>query len=391
MAEKLFYKNPYEKEFTAKVMDCQIGKEGYEIILDKTAFYPEGGGQPWDTGIIENCRVTKVYERDGEVIHYTDQPLEVGKLVHGKIDWERRFDFMQQHSGEHIVSGVIHRKFGYDNVGFHMGSDVITIDFNGEITKEQMLEVEQEVNATVWRNVACEISFPNEEELRVIPYRSKKELDGDVRIVTFPGSDICACCGLHVCHSGEVGMIKLLSVQKFRQGVRMEMICGKRVLNYMNMLQKQNEQISVLLSAKPEKVAMSVNRLFEENFHLKGHVMEMEEREFQMIANQIQQKGNVLLFRENLAPDSVRKLAIAGMECCNGVCAVFSASGDGTIRYAIGEQGGDLRQFVKEMNTKLNGRGGGKPFFVQGSVYAGEKQIQEFFKNVGFSEQNIYI
>ncbi|MCI6676594.1 MAG: alanyl-tRNA editing protein [Clostridiales bacterium] len=380
MTEKLFYSNEYQMEFTAKVLECQAGKKGYEIILDRTAFYPEGGGQPWDTGILGDCRVTEVHEKKETIIHYTDAPLEVGATVTGTIDWQRRFDLMQQHSGEHIVSGVIHRKFGYDNVGFHMGADVVTIDFNGELTQEQMQEVELEVNRYIWENRACEVSFPTQEQLKVIPYRSKKELSGAVRIVTFPEGDICACCGLHVHCSGEIGMVKLLSVQKFRQGVRMEMICGKRVLDYMNMLQHQNTEISVLLSAKQEKVAESVQRLAEENFHLKGHIMKMEEKEFRAIAEQIKDAGNVLLFEEGLTSDSIRKLAVACMESCKGICAVFSPAEDGSMRYAIGQADGDLRAFVKQMNTELNGRGGGKPFFVQGSVKADQSKVQQYFE-----------
>ncbi len=379
MAEKLFYTNVYQKEFQANVLDCQFGKKGYEVVLDQTAFYPEGGGQPWDTGKLGECQVIEVHEKNGEIIHYVDRSLEVGTNVHGVIDWERRFDFMQQHSGEHIVSGLIHEKFGYDNVGFHMGADLVTIDFNGSITTEQMLEIEQQANAYIWKNQHCEISFPTPEQLKQLPYRSKKELTGEVRIVTFPDGDICACCGLHVSYSGEIGIIKLLSVQKFRQGVRMEMICGKRVLNYMNMLQTQNEQVSVMLSAKSQKIANAVKRLSEENFQLKGRVMKMEEREFETIAQKVKNKGSVLLFKEDLAPDSVRRLAVAGMECCNGICAVFSPVGDGSMRYAIGQVNGDLRQLVKDMNAELNGRGGGKPFFAQGSVVAKESQIREFF------------
>ena len=379
MTEKLFYRDVYQNEFQANVLECKPGKKGYEVVLDQTAFYPEGGGQPWDTGRLGEGQVNEVHEKDGKIIHYVDRPLEVGTKVCGIVDWDRRFDFMQQHSGEHIISGLIHKKFGYDNVGFHMGSDLVTIDFNGLITTKQMLELEQQANAYIWKNRCCEISFPSPEQLKQLPYRSKKELTGEVRIVTFPDGDICACCGLHVSHCGEIGMIKLLSVQKFRQGVRMEMICGKRVLNYMNMLQMQNEQISVMLSAKPQKVGDAVKRLSEENFQLKGQVMKMEEREFKAIAQRVKNKGNVLLFKEGLSSDSVRRLAVAGMECCDGVCAVFSPVGDGSMRYAIGQIDGDLRQFIKDMNGELNGRGGGKPFFAQGSIMAKEDQVKEFF------------
>ena len=379
MTEKLFYRDVYQNEFQANVLECKLEKKGYEVVLDQTAFYPEGGGQPWDTGRLGEGQVNEVHEKDGKIIHYVDRPLEVGTEVCGIVDWDRRFDFMQQHSGEHIISGLIHKKFGYDNVGFHMGSDLVTIDFNGLITAEQMLELEQQANAYIWKNRRCEISFPTSEQRKQLSYRSKKELTGEVRIVTFPDGDICACCGLHVSHCGEIGMIKLLSVQKFRQGVRMEMICGKRVLNYMNMLQMQNEQISVMLSAKPQKVADAVKRLSEENFQLKGRVMKMEERELKAIAQKVKNKGNVLLFKEGLSSDSVRRLAVAGMECCDGVCAVFSPVLDRSTGHAIGQIDGDLRQFIKDMNGELNGRGGGKPFFAQGSIMAKEDQVKEFF------------
>ena len=180
--KKLYYEDVYKKEFTAKVLECRESKKGYEIILNQTAFYPEGGGQPSDTGILGGINVKEVHEKDGELIHYTDGPLEVGMDVIGKINWGRRFDLMQQHSGEHIVSGLVHEAFGYDNVGFHMGSDVITIDFNGMLDEEQMAEIEAKVNQIIWENQEVEIFYPTEEELKNLDYRSKKELSGWVRM-----------------------------------------------------------------------------------------------------------------------------------------------------------------------------------------------------------------
>ena len=378
--KKLYYEDVYKKEFTAKVLECRESKKGYEIILNQTAFYPEGGGQPSDTGILGGINVKEVHEKDGELIHYTDGPLEVGMDVIGKINWGRRFDLMQQHSGEHIVSGLVHEAFGYDNVGFHMGSDVITIDFNGMLDEEQMAEIEAKVNQIIWENQEVDIFYPTEEELKNLDYRSKKELSGWVRIVRFPGADTCACCGTHVTRTGEIGMVKLLSVVKFREGVRMEMLSGKRVLDYLNMVNDQNRQVSMKLSAKIGETAAAVARLQDENFRLKGQVNHMFDELCTVEAKNWEGAGSVLLFHEGLEADQVRRMADAVMQKCSGCCAVFSANGDGSYKYAIGEQNGDLRQFTKEMNAALNGRGGGKPFFVQGSVKAAEEEIRQFFR-----------
>lgn len=377
---RLYYEDVYKKEFEATVLECREAKKGYQVLLDESAFYPEGGGQPSDFGTLGEARVSEVHEKDGELLHYTDRPLEAGQTVTGRIDWEHRFDLMQQHSGEHMVSGLIHEKYGYDNVGFHMGSGVITIDFNGLLTEEQMAEIEQRVNEKIWENRAVEITYPTPLEMEELPYRSKKELTGKVRIVRFPGVDLCACCGTHVTHTGEIGMVKLLSVVKFRDGVRMEMLCGKRVLNYLNMVSEQNHKVSVQLSAKAEKTAEAVARMQEENFRLKGAVLRYEEEMNAVEAGKWENAGNVLLFKEGMEADSLRKLTDAVMNTCNGRCAVFSRNADGSYKYAIGEREGDLCSFTKEMNAALNGRGGGKPFFVQGSVQASEKEIRAFME-----------
>ena len=375
---RLYYENVYTKEFEAMVLQCREGKNGYHILLDQSAFYPEGGGQPSDTGVLGNISVREVHEKNGELLHYTEEPLEPGVKVTGRIDWNRRFDLMQQHSGEHMVSGLIHEAYGYDNVGFHMGSDVVTIDFNGPLEEIQLAEIERKTNQKIWENAEVDISYPSAEELEQLPYRSKKELTGKIRIVRFPGADLCACCGTHVTHTGEIGMVKLLSCVKFREGVRVEMICGGRVLAYLNMVNDQNHRISVKLSAKADKTFQAVERMYDENFRLKGRVMSMEETLFAQEAEKWNNAGNVLLIKEGLEADSLRKLTDAVMTTCGGCCAAFSGNPDGSYKYAIGETGGDLRGFTKELNAALNGRGGGKPFFVQGSVQASEEEIRSF-------------
>lgn len=378
----LYYEDVYKKEFTATVLECRKAGKGYQILLDQSAFYPEGGGQPCDEGSLGEVCVTDVQEEGGELLHYTGKPLEVGQQITGRISWEKRFDLMQQHSGEHMVSGLVHEQYGYDNVGFHMGADVITIDFNGPLTVQQMEEIELKVNERVWMDDSVEISYPTPEELAVLPYRSKKELTGKVRIVQFPNTDICACCGTHVTHTGEIGIVKLLSVVKFREGVRMEMICGKRVLNYLNMIYEQNHEISVKLSTKPDKTAQAVERIFEENYRLKGRLIGLEQEAIAREAEKYADQGNVLVFREEMEADAVRKLTDGILQKCGGRCAVFSRNQDGSYKYAMGENGGDLRQLTREMNEALHGRGGGKSFFVQGSVTAGEKEIRSFFASL---------
>ena len=331
-------------------------------------------------------KVKEVHEKEGELLHYTDQPMEAGTEVQGRIDWARRFDLMQQHSGEHMVSGLIHEAYGYDNVGFHMGSDTITIDLNGPLDEAQLAEIERKTNQKIWEDTQIKIIYPTAEELEKIDYRSKKELTGQVRIVEFPGVDICACCGTHVTHTGEIGMVKLLSVEKFREGVRIEMICGKRVLDYLNMVNDQNHQISVKLSAKMDKTAQAVERLQEENFRLKGQVGQLVDDMCRKEAERYAGSGSVLIFMDGMDADSVRKLADAVTQTCQGCCAVFSRNADGSYKYAMGEKDGDLRRFTKEMNEKLNGRGGGKPFFVQGSVQASEKRSETFLS----SDENVW-
>ena len=379
---RLYYEDVMTRDFTARVLECRTEKKGFSVVLDQSAFYPEGGGQPCDIGMIGSAKVTDVREKDGELRHFTDLQLEEGSVVSCAIDWERRFDLMQQHSGEHLVSGLVHERYGYENVGFHMGSDVITIDFSGILTWEQLLSVEEEANRRVWENKETEITFPSPEELSKIPYRSKKELTGQVRIVTFPGTDICACCGTHVMRTGEIGMIKILSVVRFHEGVRVEMISGSRVLKYLRMLQEQNHEVSMLLSAKPEATGQAVKRMLEENSRLKYACAGLESESFDAEAGKWTGKGSALIFRGEMEADSVRRLADRVMHACGGRAAVFSANPDGSFKYAIGEENGDLRQFTKEMNAALSGRGGGKPFFVQGSVKAKEKEIRAFFENL---------
>ena len=265
---KLYYDSAYIKEFEAQVLSCQEGKKGWETTLSATAFYPEGGGQPADTGLLGNVRVTDVHEKDGQVIHYTDGPLPVGEMVRGVIDWDRRFQHMQEHSGEHLVSGLIHQRFGYDNVGFHMGTAEVTIDFNGPLEWADLMAIEEKANGMIWENLEISAVYPEKDELDAMEYRSKKELTGAVRIVSIPGGDICACCGTHVERTGEIGLVKFLSMIHYKGGVRISLLCGKRAVEDYERKRDQVQRISVLLSARPGEIARAVEKLKDEDAKL---------------------------------------------------------------------------------------------------------------------------
>lgn len=381
---KLYYEDPFQKGFATTVVSCDEVKGGYAVVLAETAFYPEGGGQPYDTGVLGEANVLEVHEKNGVITHLCDKPFEVGKSVSGKIDWARRFDHMQQHSGEHICSGLICERFHCDNVGFHMGADVVTIDFNADISWDELMEIEQLANLYIYEDHPIDIQFYRGAELDKVEYRSKKPLEGDVRIISFPGADCCACCGTHVLRSGQVGLVKFLSVQKFREGVRIELLCGKRALEYLSRTWEQAKAIGQRLSVKPVDSEAAVERLEGELTSLKLRCTQLEESVFESIAKELAGKGNVLLFQPAMRPDSVRRLMDAVSKTCGGLAAVFAGE-EGHYAYALGRADGqDISPLVKAMNTALHGRGGGRNGFAQGSVETERSAIESFFKENGY-------
>lgn len=414
--QRLFYEDAYMKEFEATIEEMIFDDAGLWIRLNRTAFYPEGGGQPCDKGLIcakehfsdkENTialQVTDVQERNGEIWHrvkvlhgpgeleindalcpesLTAKGLIPGAMVIGKIDENRRLDLMQQHSGEHMVSGLIHRTYGYDNVGFHLSMDSMTLDLSGDLSWEQLMDVERAVNRLIRKNLPVKIFYPSPEELKEIDFRSKKELSGEVRIVEVPGADTCACCGLHVSHTGEIGAVKMLSMQKWKNGVRIFMCCGERTENYARMLQEQNRKISVTLSAKPEETADAVMRVSGELSKVKFELTGWKYRLFDAIAAANAGKDRVTLFEEDLSMDDIRHLTDKLIKTCAGYCMVFSGDEENGYRYAVGKCGGDVRPLVKTMNEALSGRGGGKPELSQGTVRAGKAQVEAWIAEIG--------
>lgn len=379
MTQKLFYENMYLQHFSATVTGCESAQDRWHITLDATAFYPEGGGQPGDTGYLGSVRVLDTHSHGDEVIHITDGPIQPGEKIEGKIDWEPRFSRMQHHTGEHIVSGLIHRLYGYDNVGFHMGHDAVTLDLSGELSGADLEKVERLANEAVWKNIPIEISYPSPEALAALDYRSKKELSGDVRIVTVPEYDICACCGTHVHKTGEIGLIKLVNFQRYKGGIRIWMLCGGEALEDYTRKNKDVFAVSALLSAKPHEITPALEHVLKERDGLKLELGLLQDRLFEYKAAAIEQGSFTIQFEENLSPNELRKYCLALCERCE-TAAVFSGK-DREWKYAIGSKNQDVRVLGKAFNGAFSGKGGGKPGLIQGSVTGDPEAIKQFFQH----------
>ncbi len=390
--KKLFYEDAYIKKFEATIVDEKPSNDGTLLAFSQTAFYPEGGGQQADKGYIvvdeTKYEVTDAHEKEGIIWHTISTAANgmIGKNVQGFIDWENRFDHMQQHSGEHIVSGMICEKFNCDNVGFHLGKDVVTIDYNVPISLEDALEIENAANKYIWENHKFIELWPTSEELKELNYRSKKELSGAVRIASFPGADMCACCGTHVKTSGEIGLVKFISAHSFREGTRLELLCGNRALKFLSKVYTQNKEISVLLSAKDFETSGATSKLLEDNIQLKSKKDFVEDQYIELFVETYRGKNDALVISDWMSPDMGRRLADKLADVCPGVCAVLCKGADiyedeSIFRYSLVSRNKDLSELVKEMNTNLNGKGGGRGGFAQGTLSATKEQIENYFQN----------
>ena len=381
MTEKLFYNDVRKAEFEATVISCVKNKDRYEVVLDGTYFYPEGGGQPADHGKIDDANVFDVHDKDNEVVHYCDKEVECGKKVKAWVDMERRHRLMQQHSGEHIVSGLIHKHFGYDNVGFHMGSDCITIDFNGPLTSDDLKLVEKEANEAIYRNFDTNIFYPSPEELEKLEYRSKKALEGDVRIVNFKDCDTCACCGLHVVKSGEIGIIKITGSQNYKGGTRVTMLAGKQAWEDYAVKDSIVHGISNLLSAKPYETKEAVERLMKERNEIKEQLVAAKKQIFELKRDSVKDDETcAVFFEENMEPFELRLFTEMLLEKVPSA-AVFSGNDEEGYKYAVGSTKTDMSAFIKEANKALGGRGGGRGNIMQGAFTASRDETERYIRN----------
>ena len=376
---QLYYEDSHLTAFESTVTGCAPAKGGYAVTLAATAFYPEGGGQPWDTGFLGDCRVLAVREENDEIMHLCDKPLEVGSTVTGTIDWDRRFDFMQQHSGEHMVSGVIHRRYGYHNVGFHMGSDVVTIDFDGPIPQDALESIEDTVNRAIWENLPVSCTYPAPEVLPTVNYRRKRDLPWPGRIVEVPGIDLCACCGTQVKYTGEIGLVKLLSCVKFHEGVRIEMVCGKRALAVLSQAYEQNRQVSQAFSAKIPETGAAARRMNDALAGEKLRAATLEKRLFAQIAKHYAGKALAVHFEDSLSPAANRELCDAIAKEC-AVAVTLSGSDGAGYSLCMISRTEDMKTMGAAAIQALQGRGGGKRKAFQGSISASREEICRYFQ-----------
>lgn len=381
MTERLYENDPYLKEFEAKVTVCEEKNGSYHICLDRSAFFPEGGGQPGDRGWIASVPIFDTHEKEGRIWHYAKQSLEVGMQVECRLDWDFRFSNMQNHAGEHIVSGLIHQKYGYDNVGFHMGSDAITLDMNGILTYEQVIEIEREANQTIEANVLINSYIPDKDALKLMMYRSKKEIEGDVRIVEIPGYDQCACCGTHPFRTGEIRLIKILSVQNYKGGVRISMLAGRRALEDYHQKHESVVKISRMLSAKTGEVADAVEHLLKEMSDLKFTVVQMKrEMMAAKAAQQVIEGDRLCVLASEFQGNELREYATLLSKRVECVLALSEGS-DGAFRYVLIDGNNQAKTYAQEMRERFQGKGGGSNQMIQGTLKGQWTEIQQWFEH----------
>jgi len=373
--ERLYYTDSHMKEFTARVVSCEPGKEGYLLQLDRTAFFPEGGGQFGDVGWINDIPVRDTREKEGIIFHCVEEAIAPGSEVKGRLDWNVRFDRMQQHSAEHIVSGLVNRYFGYDNVGFHLGNEGTTLDFNGEISPEWLERIENEANEAVAENLPFQITFPSKEEEVDMIYRSKIEIQGQVRIVTVPGYDVCACCAPHVYRSGEIGLIRISEAIRYKGGVRVTILCGMRALRDYRKRDESCRQLGQMFSVPADRVTEAVQKLKQEAEARRESILRLQDR---LIRRHQGGPGETVLIFEseidsNIARTYVDELARTGVS----MAAVFIGTDEAGYRYILASRSRNMQEPAKLLNQAFAGRGGGKPDMVQGSLTGTEAEIRK--------------
>ncbi len=383
---KLYDQNIHMLDFEASVISCtQDEKTGqYRVILDQTSFFPEEGGQTADRGTLNGQPVLDVRIKEDIISHILAEPVPVGEKITGQVDWVQRFDFMQQHSGEHMISGLVHKYYGYDNVGFHLGSSEVTLDFNGPLSLEQLRVIEAKANEAVWKGLPVKVSFPAPEVLASLKYRSKLELTENVRIVEIPGIDICACCAPHVENTAQIGLIKITGVQSHRGGVRVNILCGSRAAADYTKKQDSVSSISVQLSAKQEQVAEAVGRLKEENAKQKERINVLQAKLLDLQMQSLpspEHMENVLLFVESLDHIAMKNAVNALTEKYQGYCGIFAGTEKTGYHFLIGSAAKDCLALAAGLKQNFQAKGGGSTPMIQGSVAASKALIETYFSS----------
>ena len=377
LTKELYYDDAYLNEFQATVLSCEEDKKGYALTLDATAFYPEGGGQPYDTGTLNEAKVLEVHRRDDRIIHTVDMYLKPGTIVNGKVNFERRFDLMQQHSGEHVFSGLVHKHFGYDNIGFHLGEKEVVLDFSGPLDHKDLSMIEAECNRMIQKNIPVEVTYPNDEELSNLDYRSKKELSGRIRIVSIRDCDVCACCGTHVRKIGEVGYCKVLSLTTKKGNARVSVLFGKRATDYMARIYDEVTAISALISKNPLEILEGVRHLQDEVLQKGLKLNVLYTKHFEERFEKEMETSLFITIEEGCTMDLLRHFCDR-MSAKAKIAAGLLKKSEEDYQYVIISKSEDLRAAAKSLSETFAGKGGGSKEMIQGSLHGSAEQIVSF-------------
>ena len=377
---KLYDEHPYDTTFHATIQDIQYDKNT-TLILDQTLFFPEEGGQCADSGTIDGYEVIDVQISKGIIKHILKGhvELEIGNEIQGEIDWNLRFSNMQNHSGEHIFSGIVHREYGYDNVGFHLGKDVVSVDFNGPIDEVNLRRIEKEVNQVIYENRVIRAYYPSEEELASLNYRSKKEVDAPLRIVEIENCDVCACCAPHVRRSGEVGLFKVVHMMNYKGGVRIFILCGQRALDYVLELDDNMNAIYHMLSANNSSVVKYVKQLIDTNNALKQEVFNLNKKEVQRLVEEANENHRYF-FVEDLDKNLQREMVNSLAQRLEGYVGVFAGSDRMGYRFILASRNNDTTKLFDVLKSH-GAKGGGNALMVQGYMKTSQDTIEELLKS----------
>ena len=385
MTEKLYYLDSHLYDFTAVITDILSFGDRKAVVLNRTAFFPEGGGQPGDEGYVGSMKITDTQEQNGEVLHFVDGDISFsrGDEVNCSVNAGLRFSRMQAHSGEHILSGVAHKIYGAENVGFHMADLVMTVDFDKPLSKEQLAGIEKEANEWVYKNVPVTAEFVSPEKLNTLQYRSKLDLKENVRIVTIEGCDMCACCAPHVARTGEIGIIKILTAVSHRGGVRITVVCGAKA--YGDYCRKHADimVLSDMLKAPNDAVPAALEELSEKLTEEKRNSNLYRQRLYDYIARGLEKTADCLLvFVDDFSPDELRELAEKCKTKSDKLFAVFSGDDEHGYAFAVSSQNVKLRSLSAKLNGELNARGGGRDEMLQGKAGVPAEKIKKFFSEI---------
>ena len=381
----LYDSQPYEAAFEATVLSCESSQREqttvYEVVLDRTMFFPEQGGQTPDRGTLGGAKILDVQIRDGVVTHTVDASLAVGKRVQGMVDWDYRFSNMQQHTGEHIFSGIVYETYGFHNVGFHLSDSVVTMDYDGVIPPEEISDIEMRANQVIADNLPVEVEFPTPEALKQLEYRSKKELEGPVRIVTVPGVDVCACCAPHVHRTGEIGLIKVMDAQHYKGGVRISILCGFRALEAFRQQERILAELTGLLSANPQQLPERVRRLKQTSHEQAYRLLQLQEQQLmERVKTADANMRHVFVFSDPVDANVIRRVVNELTEQHDGFCGVFAGNDADGYQFVIGSRKEDCQGMAALLRETCTAKCGGSAKMIQGTLPTTNECIKCTFK-----------